>query len=110
MALFVEGLVGLIAWAFLTGLPAFAAFWSWRFSRRLRRRWLVHLAFAPALISVEWLGVEAFFIASGDTGDGPPGLGLLFVPTICVLGVALVGYFSVLSAVGLHGLYARLRA
>ena len=78
-------LLGLIAVAALVGVtiaPVIAAFVAWRWAKSTKYGWSVHLLFLPVLLGIDWLGTDVLFRASGDTGDGPPGLGLVLIPAI----------------------------
>jgi hypothetical protein len=104
------GALAAIAWLGATLLPLAAPIWCWQIADHLRRGWIAHLLFAPALVAA-YLGlVELTFWASGDTGDGPPGLGFAFLPSALFLLVGVVGYYATLAVKALFRLRSRPRS
>ena len=100
------GVLFVLVWIATMLLPIPAAIGCWGLSQSLRKGWLVHLLFGPGLIAIELLLIEAMFWVSGDTGDGPPGLGLAVLPALAFLVLSIVTYYAVLGAVGLKRLIA----
>jgi hypothetical protein len=82
--------------------PIIVAILCWRWSRWVQRVWLVHLIFTVAILVCEWLFADLLFWASGDSGDGPPGLGLILLPCLGSMLLSIVIYFGCVVAVSLH--------
>ena len=85
--------LGFAVWIGLVLLPPALAFWSWNYAPRYLGNWLPHLLFAPAILAVEWAICLLLFAVTGDTGAGPPGLGLALVPATAALLLVLVVYY-----------------
>ena len=100
-------LLGFIALAALIGVtiaPVVSAFIAWKWAESTKYGWCIHLLFIPTLLGIEWLGTDILFRASGDTGNGPPGLGLAIIPAVCVLLIVLLIYYSSLATIRILGL------
>lgn len=102
------GAVFTVGWLLATLLPLAAPVWCWQIAGHLRARaWIAHLLFVPVLVAA-YLGlVELSFWASGDTGDGPPGLGLAFLPSVLSMLIGIGGYYIALAVKGLMRLGER---
>jgi hypothetical protein len=89
--------LAIAAWLGALCAPPLVAILSWKLSRRVRNAGLVHLAVLPCALASEWLFVRSLFWASGDSGDGPPGLGLALLPCAASTFLAIVIYFGCLA-------------
>lgn len=101
--------LGLAGWFALVLLPPALAFWSWNHAPRYLGNWLPHLLFAPTILAVEWVICLLLFAVTGDTGEGPPGLGLALVPAAATLFVVLIVYYLGLTIKAGWVLFKRVR-
>jgi hypothetical protein len=85
------------AWLAVTSAPIVLALTAWRLAPTVRHSWIVHILLIPVLLTVEWMLTDLLFFAAGDTGDGPPGLGLALLPSLGVLLLTIVVYYIRLS-------------
>ena len=83
--------------------PIPLAFLFWWLSKKAHYGWLLHFIYPPAAVLLIWFGADAIFYASGDTGDGPPGNGLLLVPAFLIFAATVAIYF-----VGLVAMWVRI--
>jgi hypothetical protein len=86
------------AWVMTTCGPPAVAVVFWKIAKRVQRSWLIHLIFIPALLTIEWGAIWLLFFAAGDTGDGPPGLGLAILPGLFLVALSVVAYAITLAA------------
>jgi hypothetical protein len=89
--------LAIAAWLGALCSPSLVAIFFWKLSRRVRSAWLIHLAVLPCALAFEWLFARLLFRASGDSGDGPPGLGLALVPCAVSTLLAVGIYFGCLG-------------
>ncbi len=94
--------LAIVAWLGALFSPPVMAILCWKWARQIRIGWLVHLAFVPCLLTSQWLFAGLLFWASGDTGDGPPGLGLVLIPCVGSMLLTVVVYFGVVVTVALQ--------
>lgn len=52
-----------------------------------------HVMCCPLILIVQYALVWVIFWASGDDGEGPPGLGLLIIPHLVITALTLVAYY-----------------
>jgi len=89
-------ILGSLAWLSATFGPIALAIISWRVAQRVRWGWTAHLVFLPLAVALVWYANQLVFFAAGDTGDGPPGLGLVIAPSFVVLLGTVVAYYCAL--------------
>ena len=94
--------LAVVAWLGALCSPPVVAILFWKWARRIQTGWLIHLAFVPCLLACQWLFADLLFWASGDTDDGPPGLGLALIPCVGSMLLTIVIYLGCLAAVVLH--------
>ena len=58
---------------------------------------VVHVLLVPVLLGANWVCARLLFFAAGDTGDGPPGLGIALLPAIAILLMTIIAYYISLS-------------
>ncbi len=103
-------LLGIIAFAAFIAVtigPICYAILAWKLASSRKYGWSINLLFVPVLLGLEWLGTDVLFKASGDTGDGPPGLGLLLIPGLGVLLLTVVIYYIAVAIRSVHSLRTR---
>lgn len=96
-------MVILLVWTLGLFVPTVGALLWWKWSVG---RWWMHLLFAPVLVIFEYVLISGLFYAIGDTGEGPPGLGLAMLPPIAVLVLTAASYYIVLTARILGSLFS----
>ena len=75
--------------------PAVALYFMYRLAR-IRRNWIVHTLFFPAMLMLEYTIIFfAFYLSDADKADNP-GLGLALLPQILCFLVSFVGYYLLL--------------
>lgn len=89
--------LAIVAWLGCLCSPPLVATLSWKLAHRIQSAWLIHLVFVPCVLVVQWLLAVWLFWASGDSGDGPPGLAL--VPCLASMLFSIVIYFICLAVV-----------
>ena len=96
VASIISTVAAFVAWIGATFGPITVAILFWQPLYPLRPSWLRHLLFLPSVVSVEWLSLLLLAYATGDYGEGPPGLGLALIPAFALFPLAVIGYFSAL--------------
>jgi hypothetical protein len=97
-------MVVLFVWAIGLFVPPVGALLWWKWSVG---RWWMHLLFAPALVGFEYVLISGLFYATGDTGEGPPGLGLALLPLAAGFMLTAATYYTALTIRGLASLSGR---
>ena len=87
-------LLGLTAFVGTLAAPILMARWFWTRAAGSLGRPLSILLFAPCLVAVEWGLIRLLFYAAHDDGEGPPGLGVLLVPSFAVFAVTLAVFYG----------------
>ncbi len=92
----------IVGWLGALSSPPVIAVLSWKLARRIQSAWFIHLAFVPCVLACQWLFADLLFWASGDSGDGPPGLGLALIPCVGSMLLSIIIYFMCLVVVTLQ--------
>lgn len=100
-------LLGIIAWLGSIVAPPAIAVMAWCNGLGRLPRWCVHALLAPAILVVEWALIWLLFFALHDDGSGPPGLGLLLIPSFIIIAATLAIYYSALAVSAIRTFLSR---
>lgn len=100
--------LGLSAWIAATFLPLYLFFLFQSKAKQVQVPWLVHLAFAPTVLTVAWCAAFLLTLANGDQDRAPDerGLGIILLPALLILMTTLFAYYGKLAVRGIKRISA----